>query len=43
MGFDFYGTEIDEDYFNDSCKAFDREINGIIQQKGYTVTQAKLF
>ena len=31
------------DYFADSCKAFDCEINGIIQQKGHTVTQAKLF
>jgi len=43
MGFNFYGTEIDKDYFNDSCKAFDREIKGIIQEKGKTITQGKLF
>jgi site-specific DNA-methyltransferase (adenine-specific) len=43
MGFDFYGTEIDKDYFNDSCKAFDREINGIIQTKSEIITQLKMF
>ena len=33
MGFDFYGCEIDTDYFNDGCKRFD---NAIKQQSLFT-------
>lgn len=43
LGFDFYGSEKDIDYFNDGCKWFDKEINGSIKLSGKILTQKKLF
>jgi site-specific DNA-methyltransferase (adenine-specific) len=33
LGFDFYGCELDADYFKEGCERFDRECHGIITTK----------
>jgi site-specific DNA-methyltransferase (adenine-specific) len=33
LGFDFYGCELDEQYFREGCERFDRECHGIITTK----------
>lgn len=44
MGFDFFGCEIDPDYFNEGNARFEREVNGIYTTKqGVTITAHKLF
>lgn len=43
MGYDFYGCEIDKDYFQASCDRFDKECLGIEQINGHTITQQSLF
>lgn len=44
LGFDFYGCELDEDYFKEGCARFDRECHGIIEAKnGVKIVQQSLF
>jgi site-specific DNA-methyltransferase (adenine-specific) len=44
MGFDYWGCELDEDYFRDGCARFDRECLGeITASEGIKITQQKLF
>ena len=43
MGYDFYGSEIDSDYFKSSCDRFDKECLGIERINGHTITQQSLF
>jgi len=44
LGFDFWGCELDPDYFKDGCERFERECNGIITTKqGVKIIQQKLF
>ena len=43
MGYDFYGCEIDSDYFQSSCDRFDKECLGIERINGHTITQQSLF
>ena len=43
LGFYFWGCEIDEDYFKEGCKRFDKECQGITEQQGIKVKQQKLF
>lgn len=44
LGFDFWGCEIDRDYFNDGCKRFEKECKGITKlSNGITITEQKLF
>lgn len=43
MGFDFYGTEIDKEYFDEQEKRFKRECLGIIETSGRMIVQQSLF
>lgn len=44
LGFDYWGCELDEDYFRDGCARFDRECKGeITTSEGIKITQQKLF
>jgi site-specific DNA-methyltransferase (adenine-specific) len=44
LGFDFWGCEIDEDYFREGCDRFEKECNGIIKlTNGTTIIEQKLF
>lgn len=44
LGFDYWGCELDEDYFRDGCARFDRECLGeITTSEGIKITQQKLF
>ena len=43
MGFDFYSTEVDTEYFNDQEERFRRECFGEIKTKQGILTQTKLF
>lgn len=44
LGFDYWGCELDEDYFRDGCARFDRECKGeITTTDGIKITQQKLF
>lgn len=44
MGFDYVGCEIDNDYFNNGCKRFEKECLGITHDNnGNTITQPTLF
>lgn len=42
-GLDFYGCEIDSDYFRKGCERFDREAKGITRICGKTIIQQSLF
>lgn len=43
-GLDYYGCEIDKEYFDKGCERFDKECHGIIKQKdGTTIQQLTLF
>lgn len=42
-GFDYWGCEIDKEYFDKGCERFDRLCNGIIKVKNQTIKQLKLF
>jgi site-specific DNA-methyltransferase (adenine-specific) len=44
LGFDFWGTELDKDYFKDGCERFERECHEIYTLKnGTTIKQQNLF
>lgn len=43
MGFDFWGFELDKDYFDASEKRFQKEINGITEHNGIISQQLNLF
>lgn len=43
MGFDFYGTEIDKEYFDAQEKRFKRECLGMIEISGRVIVQQSLF
>ena len=44
LGFDYWGCELDKEYFDEGCKRFERECNGVYEQKdGTKVIQQKLF
>ena len=44
MGFDYWGCELDEDYFRDGCARFEKECHGkIVTSDGIEITQQKLF
>lgn len=43
LGFDFYGCEIDKEYFASANERFENECLGIIQTKNGVLTQQKLF
>lgn len=43
MGFDFYSTEVDTEYFNDQEERFRRECFGEMKTKQGILTQTKLF
>jgi site-specific DNA-methyltransferase (adenine-specific) len=44
LGFDFWGTELDCEYFKDGCKRFERECHEIYTLKnGTTIKQQNLF
>ena len=44
LGYDFYGCEIDEEYFRKGCERFDRECKGIeILSSGKKIIQQSLF
>lgn len=44
MGFDYWGCELDEDYFRDGCARFEKECHGkIVTSDGVEITQQKLF
>lgn len=43
LGFDFWGCELDPEYFREGCERFEKEINGIIKVNGVTIQQTKLF
>jgi DNA modification methylase len=38
-GLDYWGCEIDKEYFSKGCERFDRECRGIIKQKDGTIVQ----
>jgi site-specific DNA-methyltransferase (adenine-specific) len=44
LGFDFWGTEIDGDYFKDGCQRFERECHQVYTMtNGDTIKQQSLF
>ena len=44
LGFDFWGCELDKEYFDEGCKRFERECNGVYEQKnGEQIIQNKLW
>jgi site-specific DNA-methyltransferase (adenine-specific) len=44
LGFEYYGCELDPDYFREGCKRFEERCNGIIQYpNGIKIKQQKLF
>jgi site-specific DNA-methyltransferase (adenine-specific) len=44
LGFDFYGCELDEQYFREGCERFDRECHEVITTKqGAKIVQQSLF
>lgn len=43
LGFDFYGCEIDKEYFASANERFKNECLGIVQTKNGVLTQQKLF
>lgn len=43
LGFDFYGCEIDKEYFASANERFENECLGIVQTKNGVLTQQKLF
>lgn len=44
LGFDFWGTEIDGDYFKDGCQRFERECHQVYTlTNGSTIKQQSLF
>lgn len=43
LGFDFYGCEIDKEYFASANERFENECLGIVQTKKGVLTQQKLF
>ena len=44
MGFDYWGCELDEDYFRDGCARFEKECHGkIVTNDGIEIIQQKLF
>jgi site-specific DNA-methyltransferase (adenine-specific) len=44
LGFDFWGTEIDKDYFKDGCERFERECHETVTLKdGTTIKQGTFF
>jgi site-specific DNA-methyltransferase (adenine-specific) len=42
-GFDYWGCEIDPEYFSSGCERFEKECKGIVRQIGGFVQQQKLF
>ncbi len=44
MGYDYYGCELDKDYFSKGCERFECECHGVeTLANGKTVTQMSLF
>lgn len=43
MGFDFWGCELDEEYFKLGCERFEKECKGIVKVDGFIVEQKTLF
>ena len=44
MGFDYWGCELDKEYYEKGCERFERECHGVIKSaSGHTVTQLSLF
>ena len=43
MGFDFWGCELDEEYFKLGCERFEKECKGIVNVDGILVEQKTLF
>lgn len=43
-GFDFYGCELDKEYFEKGCERFERECHGIYKtESGIEIKQLSLF
>lgn len=42
-GLDFWGCEIDKDYFDAGCERFERECKGIQKINGHTIEELSLF
>ena len=43
LGFDFWGCELDPDYFKQGCERFENECHGIIEMNGIKLKQGNLF
>ena len=44
LGFDFYGCELDKDYFEKGCERFERECHGIQRTSdGNEIQQLSIF
>lgn len=42
-GFDFWGCELNEEYFKLGCERFEKECKGIVKVDGIIVEQKTLF
>lgn len=42
-GLDFYGCELDKEYFDKANARFEKEVNGVEVISGHTVKQQSLF
>lgn len=43
MGFDYWGCELDQEYFEKGCERFNKKCHGIVQIDGVKVKQGTLF
>jgi len=44
LGFDYYGCELDKEYYEKGCERFEKECHGVIKAPdGRTVQQLSLF
>lgn len=44
LGYDFYGCEIDKEYYDKGCARFERECHGVeTLSNGKTIKQLELF
>ena len=44
LGFDYYGCELDKEYYEKGCERFEKECHGVIKSaNGHTVQQLSLF
>ena len=43
MGFDYYGCELDEEYFTKGCERFEKDCHGIIKINDSIIEEKTLF